>query len=207
MPRTNRITRWPWLILFILIMMIGMSWLVRAQPPDWGQGGPGGGDDPGWSGGPGDGGPGGPAPPRFDPRLAITITGAIESLGSYGRTGWRVAPGLVAQGLVLKTVNGYKEIDLGPPGYVAEQRLQLKTGDTLEVVGFQADRHGKNIFMAASVKTPAQTLRLLDERGFPLWRARGPRGPGSGGMGGDGPPERGLGPDDMGPGSQGRGGF
>jgi hypothetical protein len=213
MPRIHRKTRWPWLTLLILSMMLGMSWLVRAQPSGWGRGGPGGGgDDPGWSGGPGRGGPGGegpggPAHPRFDPRQAITIKGEIESLGSYGKTGWRVAPGMVVQGLVLKTANGYTEIDLGPPGYVAEKGLQLKAGDTLEVVGFQADRDGKNIFMAATVKTPAQTLRLLDERGFPLWRKRGPRGPGPGGMGADGPPERGMGPDGMGPGGQGRGRF
>jgi hypothetical protein len=211
MPRTSRRTIWSWLILLIAILMISLALLMWAQHSGWGQGGPGGEDDPGWGRGPGrgpgGGGPGGQARPRFDPREAITLKGQIESLGSYGTTGWRVAPGMVVQGLVLKTENGYTELDLGPPGYVAEKGFRLKMGDTLEAVGFQAARDGRTIFFAATVKTPDQTLKLLDDQGSPLWRPRGPRGPGPGGMGPDGPPPGGMGPDGMGPGGQGPGRF
>ena len=211
MPRTNRRTIWSWLILLIAILMISLALLMWAQHSGWGQGGPGGEDDPGWGRGPGrgpgGGGPGGQARPRFDPRQAITLKGQIESLGSYGRSGWRVAPGMVVQGLVLKTENGYTELDLGPPGYVTEKGFRLKMGDILEAVGFQAARDGRTIFFAATVKTPDQTLKLLDDQGSPLWRPRGPRGPGPGGMGPDGPPPGGMGPDGMGPGGQGPGRF
>jgi hypothetical protein len=211
MPRTNRRTIWSWLILLIAILMISLALLMWAQHSGWGQGGPGGEDDPGWGRGPGrgpgGGGPGGQARPRFDPRQAITLKGQIESLGSYGRSGWRVAPGMVVQGLVLKTENGYAELDLGPPGYVTEKGFRLKMGDILEAVGFQAARDGRTIFFAATVKTPDQTLKLLDDQGSPLWRPRGPRGPGPGGMGPDGPPPGGMGPDGMGPGGQGPGRF
>jgi len=209
MPRTGLRTVCLWFTLLIAILMISMALLAWTQLPGWGRGGPGGGDDPGWGGGPG-GGPGGGGPdgqarPKFDPRQAITIKGEIESLGSYGKTGWRVAPGMVVQGLVLKTANGYTEIDLGPPGFVAEKGLQLKTGGTLEVVGFQAARDGKTIFIAATVKTPDQTLKLLDERGHPLWLAPRHSGPGPGGMGPGEPPLYGPGPDVMGGGpGQGR---
>ncbi|MHB8068536.1 MAG: hypothetical protein ACYDIC_11625 [Desulfobaccales bacterium] len=198
MLRTYGKTRWPWEILPILIptiLIIGMAWLVWAQPSGPGPGGPGGGDDPEWSTGPGRGGrggrgPGGPPAARFDPRQVITVSGKIESLGSYGMTGWRVVPGMAVQRLVLKTEKGEVEVDLGPPGYVTERGLQLKTGDTLEVVGFQAERGGRTIFIAAAVKTPQRELRLLDERGFPLWWQGGHRGPGPGEPG----------PDRMGPG-------
>ena len=118
-----------------------------------------------------------------------------------------MAPGMVVQGLVLKTENGYTELDLGPPGYVSEKGFRLKMGGTLEAVGFQAARDGRTIFFAATVKTPDQTLRLLDERGFPLWRTRRPGGPGPGGMGPEGPPPDGMGPDGMGPGGPGPGRF
>jgi len=196
MPGTGLKSRWPWLTLLLLILTLCIYCLVWAQPPDQGRGGPGGGDDPGWGGGPGrdgPGGPGGPARPQFDTRQAVTIKGKIESVGSYGMTGWRVAPGMVVQGLVMETAKGYLEIDLGPPGYLAGKGMQLKKGDTLEVIGFHADREGRKILVAAAVKTPGQTLRLLDTQGFPLWR-RGPGGPGPGGTGLDGLEPGGPGP-------------
>ncbi|MEW6658753.1 MAG: hypothetical protein AB1424_08830 [Thermodesulfobacteriota bacterium] len=195
MPKTNHRTKWPRFSLLILLLMLGMAWLVWAQPPGGARGGPGGGDDPGGGGGPGAGGPGRPARSRFDPRQAATIKGEVESLGSYGMSGWRVAPGMAVQGLVLKTEKGYAEIDLGPPGYVAEKGFKLKMGETLEVTGFRATRDDRTIFIAATVKSANQTLRLLDERGFPLWRSRGPGGPGPRGKESDG----------MGPGGPGRG--
>ena len=172
-------TRWPWEILFILFPIIGLAWLVWAQPLDQG---PGGGDDPEWRrGGRGRacGGPGGPSAPLIDPRQFITINGVIESLGSYGIANGRVTPGTAGQRLVLKTGKGKMEVDLGPPGYVAEKGLPLKVGDTLEVAGFQAYRGGRTVFIAAAVKTPQRELTLLDEWGFPLWQDGGPRGPGA----------------------------
>ena len=212
MPKTNRRSRWPWLILFILILMPSISYLGWAQPPGQGRGGPGGGDDPGGAGGPGGGEPGGgrpggPARPQFDPRQAVTIKGEIENLGSYGMTGWRVAPGMAGQGLMLKSEKGKVEVDLGPPGYVAEKGLQLRMGDALEVIGFQVDRGGRTIFIAAAVKTAHRTLRLLDEGGVQPRPGEGPRRPGAGGMEPGRHEPGGMGPDGLGPGGPGPGRF
>ena len=169
-------TRWPWEILLILFPIIGLAWLVWAQPLDQGPGGPGGGDDPEWRRG---GRPGGPSAPLLDPRQFITINGVIESLGNYGIANGRVTPGTAGQRLVLKTGKGKNEVDLGLPGYVAEKGLRVKVGDTLEVAGFQTYRGGRTVFIGVAVKTPQRELKLLDEWGFPLWQDGGPRGPGA----------------------------
>jgi len=179
-------------------------------------GGGGSGMGGGMGGGPGGGGPGGgggqgnEAQPKFDRRQAIKIKGEVESLGSYGLTGWRATPGMAVQGLVLKTEKGNIEVTLGPPGFVAKKGLKLRPGDALEVVGFKAIRNERMIFIAAEVKTKDQTLKLVDERGLPLWRKRtadreGPgiwleNGPGQGGSGGKEP-------GGMGSGGPGRGGI
>jgi hypothetical protein len=121
--------------------------------------GKGGGMGGGGMGGPMDGeggpGPGGgrgrQAPPRFDLKQATTIIGRIESLGSYGATGWRAMPGMAVQGLVLKTDAGNIEVFLGPPSYVSQQKFTLQTGDILEVNGFKAVRDDKPLFCAAKV--------------------------------------------------------
>lgn len=98
-------------------------------------------------------------------------------------TGWRVAPGMQTQGLVLKTDTGYITINLGPPGYVRKQGFSLKQGDSLEVTGSKVTRGDQTWLLAAQVKKDGQTLKVRDEKGVPLWREQDRGGRGSGGMG------------------------
>ena len=111
---------------------------------------------------------------------ATTITGQVESLGSYrlGRS-WRSLPGMAVQGLILKTEHGNIEVYLGPPSYVARQKFMLLKGDTLEVNGFKVLREHQAAFFAAKVKKNNQTLNLLDEDGSPLWKQQDTGGPGT----------------------------
>lgn len=120
---------------------------------------------------------------EYNPQTVTTIKGQVESLGSYGMTGWRVAPGMQSYGLVLKTDKGNITINLGPPWYVRKQGFDLKQGDSLEVTGSQVTRDGQTLLLAAQVKKDAQTLKLRDEKGVPLWREQDRGGRGSGGMG------------------------
>ncbi len=53
----------------------------------------------------------------YDPQTVTTVTGQVESLGSYGMTGWRTAPGMQTQGLALKTDGGTMMVNLGPPWF------------------------------------------------------------------------------------------
>ncbi len=52
----------------------------------------------------------------YDPRTVTTVKGQVQTLGSYAMSGWRVAPGMQIQGLVLTTDQGNLTINLGPPG-------------------------------------------------------------------------------------------
>jgi len=136
-----------WLTGLILIMFLGMAPQVWGQPGGMGKGGGMGGlMGGGGMGGPKDGeggpGPGGgrgrKAPLRFDLTKATTITGQVESLGSYGMSSWRSMDGMAIQGLSLKTEHGNIEVYLGPPSYVTKQKFTLQKGDTLKVKGFIA---------------------------------------------------------------------
>jgi hypothetical protein len=211
MPRIDLRLSCSWLTGLILIMALATA------SPGWGQpggmGGPMGGG--GMGGGPGEGGgpggPGGPggsgrqATPRFDLNKATTITGQVESLGSYRTASWRSLPGMAVQGLTLKTEHGNIEVYLGPPSYVTEQKFTLQKGDTLEVKGFKVLHKDKPAFLAAKVKKNDQTLNLLDEQGSPLWKQQKSGGSDSerAGRGGRGPGQMGGGM--MGGGSMGRG--
>ena len=112
-----------------------------------------------------------------------TVKGQVESLGSYGQTGWHVAPGMQIQGLVLKTDKGDVTVNLGPPTYVSQQGFSLAKGDNLEVTGSQVARDDQTVLLAAQVKKDGRTLKLRDEKGAPLWHEQDRGGRGSGGRG------------------------
>jgi hypothetical protein len=164
----------------------------------------GGGKDGGGGPGPG-GGRGRKAPLRFDLTQATTITGQVESLGSYRLDSWQSLPGMAVQGLILKTEHGNIEVYLGPPSYVTKQKFMLQKGDTLEVNGFKVLHGHQTAFFAAKVKKNNQTLKLLDEEGSPRWKQQdtGGSGPEKAGRSGRDPSQVGGGT--MGTGSMGRG--
>lgn len=174
--------------LLILILLAGLTWPAWAQPGGMGgMGGMGGPMGGGGMGGPMGGGEGSglgggqkrQGLPRFDMAKATTITGQVESLGSYGPASWRSLPGMAVQGLTLKTAQGPIEVYLGPPSYATKQGFELATGDTLKVKGFKVLHQHKPAFFAAQVKGSHQTLTLLDDHGFPLWKQQSFGGPGS----------------------------
>jgi hypothetical protein len=119
----------------------------------------------------------------YNPQTVTTVKGLVESLGSYGMTGWRVAPGMQTPGLVLKTDKGKIPVNLGPPWYVSKQGFTFKPGDTLEVTGSQVTRDDKTVLLAAQVNKDEQTLKVRDEKGEPCWHREGSERPGAGGMG------------------------
>ena len=174
MPKIHLSTRW-WLSPIILTMILVLAWPAVAQHR-----GRGGGGDPG-------------AQDRqlYNPQTVTTVQGQVEDLGSYGMQGWRAAPGMAIQGLVLKTSKGNITINLGPPWYVRKQGFTLQKGDTLEVTGSKVTKDEKTVLLAAEVKKNGQTLKVRDEKGVPLFRGQGPdgqetKGRGRGGMGSGG---------------------
>jgi hypothetical protein len=127
----------------------------------------------------------------YNPQTVITVQGQIEDLGSYGMQGWRVAPGMAIQGLVLKTSKGNLTVNLGPPWYVRKQGFTLQKGDTLAVTGSKVTKDEKTVLLASEVTKNGHTLKVRDEKGVPLFRGQGPDGPGTegrrrGGMGSGG---------------------
>jgi hypothetical protein len=178
--------RWLWsLSLIILIMLLELVCPAVAQRGGGARGG-GGGDS------------GAHGRQEYNLQTVTTVKGQVESLGSYGMTGWKAMPGMEVQGLLLKTDKGNITVHLGPPAYVRKQDFDLKQGDSLEVTGSQVTRDGQPLLLAAQVKKDGQILKVRDEQGLPLWqeedlggRGAGGRGRGTG-SGGGGPGGRGV---------------
>ena len=111
-------------------------------------------------------GPGkGPGPMfRYDASTETTINGTIEeikTLDTMCQTGTH---------LVLKTDKGNVEIGLGPSKFLADQKLELKKGDQVQVIGAKANTRLGEMLMARQITSGGKTVTLRDEKGMPAWQ-------------------------------------
>jgi hypothetical protein len=103
---------------------------------------------------------------RYDPSTEATVTGTIEeiqTLDSMCHSGTH---------LTVKTDKGNTEVALGPTKFLADQKLELKKGDKVQIVGAKASTRRGEIFMARQITSGEKTVTLRDEKGVPSW----PRG-------------------------------
>jgi hypothetical protein len=107
----------------------------------------------------------GPGPmSRYDPSTETTIKGTIEevkTLDTMCQAGTH---------LVLKTDKGNVEVGLGPSKFLADQKLELKKGDQVQVIGAKANTRLGEMFMARQITSGGKTVTLRDEKGMPAWQ-------------------------------------
>ncbi|MGZ4874379.1 MAG: hypothetical protein ACXV5R_04330 [Candidatus Angelobacter sp.] len=104
--------------------------------------------------------------PRYDPSTEATITGTIEeiqTLDTMCQSGTHVT---------VKTDKGNTEVALGPTEFLADQKLELKKGDQVQIVGAKANTRRGEMFMARQITSGDKTVTLRDDKGMPSW----PRG-------------------------------
>jgi len=109
----------------------------------------------------------GPGPGfKYDASAETRFTGTIEQINTMNsacHTGTH---------LVLKTDKGDVEVALGPSQFLEDQKLELKKGQTVDVVGAKATTGRGEIFITRQITTAGKTVNLRDEKGIPSW----PRG-------------------------------
>ena len=104
--------------------------------------------------------------PMYDPSTEATITGTIEQIQTLD---------MMCQSgthLTVKTDKGNTEVALGPTKFLADQKLELKKGDQVQIVGAKANTKRGEMFVARQVTNGGKTVTLRDDKGVPNW----PRG-------------------------------
>lgn len=102
---------------------------------------------------------------RYDPSTETTITGTIEeiqTLDSMCQSGTH---------LTVKTDKGNKEVALGPTKFLADQKLELKKGDQVQILGANANTRRGEMFVARQITSSGKTVTLRDDKGMPSWPA------------------------------------
>jgi len=111
-------------------------------------------------------GPGnGPGPMfRYDSSTETTINGTVEeikTLDTMSNAGTH---------LTVKADKGNVEVALGPAQFLSDQKLELKKGDQVQIIGAKGNtRHG-DMFMARQITSGGKTVTLRDEKGMPAWQ-------------------------------------
>lgn len=111
--------------------------------------------------------------PRYDLASEATVNGTVESVEQIAGPGGRGRRGLGGTHLTLRTSTGTMVVHLGPTAFLAEQKLVVHTGDTLEITGSRLAVDDDRVFIARSVRMGASVWTLRDAAGLPLWRGRG----------------------------------
>jgi hypothetical protein len=102
---------------------------------------------------------------RYDPSTETTITGTIEeihTLDSMCQSGTH---------LMVKTDKGNTEVALGPTKFLADQKLELKKGDQVQIVGANTNNRRGEMFVARQITSSGKTVKLRDDKGVPSWPA------------------------------------
>jgi hypothetical protein len=123
------------------------------------------------------GGRGGRAPRGariYDVNTVQTVTGDILTIESA--TNAKAAGGYgVGIHLTMKVDKDTLVVHLGPAHYMARQGVKLEVKDRIQVRGSKVTLAGKPTIIAAELKKGDATIRLRDEKGFPLWGGGGRR--------------------------------
>jgi hypothetical protein len=101
--------------------------------------------------------------PMYNPSTEATITGTIEevqTLDTMCHAGTH---------LTVKTDKGSTEVGLGPSKFLADQKLELKKGDQVQIVGAKANTRRGEMFVARQITSAGKTVTLRDDKGVPAW--------------------------------------
>jgi len=125
-------------------------------------------------------GPGLHARPAYDAKSEATFKGVVVEV----KTGRSALDRLIqihtlGQGqtavqekqLLLKTDTGTLEIELGPTAFLDDKKVEIRKGDTLEVIGSRVTSGEAHLVLAREIRKGNNVWLLRDATGQPLWRS------------------------------------
>lgn len=111
--------------------------------------------------------PGQPYMQLFDARTVETVEGELKSIDRATHRHM----GMMGVHATVKTSGGDLTVHLGPAWFIDNQELKLKVGDKVTVTGSRVKFEGADIVIATEVKRGADTLKLREADGTPVWVA------------------------------------
>ncbi len=101
------------------------------------------------------------ATPAYQHSTEVTLDGSAIYVGD----------GIATLGFFAIMKDGSNEIQVffGPRSFLDDRGIQLKTGDSLRVVGSRVKSNGCDIILAREVSHDGKTVTVRDKDGKPRW--------------------------------------
>ena len=104
------------------------------------------------------------AAPKYNSATEATLEGSLLYVAEHPtRAEWT---GLYA---IMREGAGEIEVHLAPGSFLAEEGLEIHTGDTIKVVGSRTKWKDVDIILAREVTIKGKTVALRDKDGKPRW--------------------------------------
>jgi hypothetical protein len=122
--------------------------------------------------------------PAYDTTTEATFAGTVTGVKSGRSLFSRLLgvhtlglghKGVQEQQLLLKTDTETVQVHLGPAAFLREQKVEIRKGDTLEVIGSQVTVGASKVVLAREIRKGTNTWTLRDTAGEPLWGAAQPQ--------------------------------
>ena len=119
--------------------------------------------------------PGGATTAPYDVKTEVRLTGAIVHVNAVGHA---AGSAMAAQDgtLMLKTDTGTVDVQLAPATFLAEKKVKIAKGDTVDVIGSRVTIGDSQVVLAREIRKGSTSWTLRDADGAPLWAstAHGP---------------------------------
>lgn len=103
----------------------------------------------------------------FDTRTVQTVEGELKSIDREHHRHMEMS----GVHVTVKTKDGDLVVHLGPSWFIDNQEPKLQVGDKVTITGSRVTLEGAPVIIATEVKRGADTLKLREADGTPLWVA------------------------------------
>lgn len=111
--------------------------------------------------------PGGATAAPYDVKTEVRLTGTVVHVNAaaHGSS----APAAQDGTLMLRTDSGTVDVQLAPAAFLAEKKVKIAKGDTVEAIGSRVTSGDSQILLAREIRKGSTSWTLRDAGGAPLW--------------------------------------
>jgi DNA/RNA endonuclease YhcR with UshA esterase domain len=111
--------------------------------------------------------PGGATAAPYDVKTEVRLTGTVVHVNAvaHGSSATAAHDGT----LMLKTDTGTVDVQLAPAAFLAEKKVKIAKGDTIEVFGSRVTSGDSQVLLARDIRKGSTSWTLRAASGAPLW--------------------------------------
>ena len=113
--------------------------------------------------------PGGATTAPYDVKTEVPLTGVVVHVNAVAHGASSSGTAAQESTLMLKTESGAVDVQLAPAAFLAEKKVKIAKGDTIDVIGSRVTIGDSQVVLAREIRKGNTSWTLRDTGGTPLW--------------------------------------